>query len=196
MIYRNQQSGFSLVETLVAITILLIVVVGPMTISTSTARSTSFSSEQIQAFFIAQEGLELVQAYRNDELLAELDTADPDPQESWEQFLLPTGDLQECFVSSSDGCGLEIDNDGVILEPIDCTFDSCRLYYNSAGERSRFTHTVTSEPLPFTRIVKIENINDDEVRVISTVSWRSGNLRESQSIQVDTHLFNIYGADI
>ena len=40
MFYQNKQSGFSLVETLVAISVLLIVVVGPMTISMRTAKST------------------------------------------------------------------------------------------------------------------------------------------------------------
>ena len=59
MIYlQDKQKGFSLVETLVAISILLIVIVGPMTISMSTAKSSSFASEQVQAFFLAQEGLE------------------------------------------------------------------------------------------------------------------------------------------
>jgi prepilin-type N-terminal cleavage/methylation domain-containing protein len=58
MIKIHQQSGFSLVETLVAISLLLIMIVGPMAISAKTAKSTSFASEQVQAFFLAQEGLD------------------------------------------------------------------------------------------------------------------------------------------
>lgn len=83
MYVRNTQSGFSLVETLVAITILLIVISGPLAISTSTARSTSFSSEQVEAFFLAQEGAELAQKIRDDLLLAAFLT---DPQDGWDDF--------------------------------------------------------------------------------------------------------------
>lgn len=69
MIHYSKQSGFSLVETLVAITILLVVIIGPMTISSSAAKSTSFASEQVTAFFLAQEGAELIEKARNDLLL-------------------------------------------------------------------------------------------------------------------------------
>lgn len=50
-------------ETLVAITILLIVVVGPMKIIISASNSTSFSGEQVVAFFLAQEGAEIAQKH-------------------------------------------------------------------------------------------------------------------------------------
>jgi len=65
----NKQAGFSLVETLVSISILLLVIVGPMTITSRTAKSATFASEQVQAFFLAQEGVELAQKARSDLVL-------------------------------------------------------------------------------------------------------------------------------
>ena len=86
--YQQKQSGFSLVETLVAISILLIVIVGPMTISMQSAKSSSFASEQVQAFFLAQEGLELAEKARDDLLLrSELFDGNPPSYLSWGTFL-------------------------------------------------------------------------------------------------------------
>ena len=63
---NSKQSGFSLIETLVSISILLIVIVGPMSISNNSAKGSSFSNEQVTAFFLAQEGAELAQKGRDD----------------------------------------------------------------------------------------------------------------------------------
>jgi type II secretory pathway pseudopilin PulG len=61
--------GFSLVETLVATSILLLVVVGPLAISSRTAKSSTFATEQLTAYLLAQEGLELAEKARGDSIL-------------------------------------------------------------------------------------------------------------------------------
>jgi len=188
--FKKSQSGFSLVETLVAITILLIVVVGPMAISTSTARSTSFSSEQVQAFFLAQEGVEIIHAYRDDFLLSGSGSL----EQGWVDFR-DAPNLTNCALPGNR-CGVELvtNTTGDLVSPISCISGACRLYYDdSAGSRARFTHTDTGVDTKFTRLIGIEEIGVNEVKVESTVTWRSGNLREEQSVSVETHLFNVYG---
>ncbi|NCO61881.1 prepilin-type N-terminal cleavage/methylation domain-containing protein, partial [Candidatus Kaiserbacteria bacterium] len=69
----SKQHGFSLVEVLVAITLLLLIVTGPMKIITDANHSTAFASEQVTAFFLAQEGLELAQKGRDDLMLQYFD---------------------------------------------------------------------------------------------------------------------------
>ncbi len=188
------QSGFSLVETLVAITILLIVIIGPMTIISSTANSTSFASEQVVAFFLAQEGAELAQKARDDAVLPVFLTTN----NGWQTFSdTNTGALYEdCF--SSTGCGLWVGEDtaGTIQTPSLCASSGCPLYYNAATNnvRARYTHANTGTLTEFTRTIKFETVSANEIRVISTVQWFNGSLTTPQSVEVETYLFNVYGA--
>lgn len=191
MKHTSTQSGFSLVETLVAITILLIIIVGPMTISSSAARSTSFSSEQVVAFFLAQEGAEIVQKGRDDLLLE--DFADPDT--AWSNFIDTSGGtFDSCF--SSNGCGVELNTDstGSLKTPVACSGTNCKLYFDSAGDRSRYTHTAAGNTAtPYTRTITMEATANREVKVTSRVSWRTGSQRNEQEVLVETYLFNVYG---
>lgn len=196
MISARTQSGFSLVETLVAITILLIIIVGPMTIISSASNSTSFASEQVIAFFLAQEGAELAQKARDDLVLKGfLPSTHPDYiSNPWTNFSSQSGTFATCF--TTNGCGLEIRDDAVgsIATPITCTGTNCRLYYNSSGARSRYTHTSSgNQQTAFTRKVTFTNINSREIAVVSTVEWLSGSSRRVQSVEVETFLFNVYG---
>lgn len=196
MINYKSQSGFSLVETLVAITILLVVIVGPMTISSTTAKSTSFASEQVIAFFLAQEGAELAQKARDDLMLLRfLEPSDPDyVADPWQIFANLSGSYRECYESAK--CGLEIQTNtaGSLNTPRDCGGTNCRLYFNDStgAVRSRYTHTGNYEATDFTRKIFFEVINSHEVKVTSEVIWRTGSLRDEQSVSVVTHLFNVY----
>lgn len=195
MIYKKTtQDGFTLVETLVSITILLLVIIGPMTISSSAARSTSFSSEQVIAFFLAQEGAELAQKARDDLWLGDF----TNPGTGWSDFTnISAGTYADCF--TNDGCRLEIETDAVgsIKLPVaDCNpVSDCRLYFDPNNDRSRYNHD-SSSPIttPYTRIIKFEEITSDEVKVTSRVYWRSGNQRQNQEAVVETYLFNVYGS--
>lgn len=197
--YQKKQAGFSLVETLVAISILLIVIVGPMTISMQSAKSASFASEQVQAFFLAQEGLELAQKARDELLLGStffgVSGGEDDP---WEKFSTNSGVYDYCL--SVDGCGLAWDKDDStsLADPVvDCTTD-CLLYLKdptTENDRSRFSHdTASAEKTPFTRRIYFERTGaaGDAVHVRSEVTWRTGSLVAEQKVEVDTYLYNIY----
>ncbi len=200
----NTQEGFSLVETLVAITILLMVIVGPMKISSSTAKSTSFSSEQVVAFFLAQEGVELAQKARDDLLLKHfIDPLDVNYDANpWSTFVNTTsgGEYRNCFTEiSSKGCGLELDDgdvNGALKTPVNCTSNGCALFYDSGGGRARYTYVngpgfVTK---PYTRTIAFEEtVGGREVKVVSTVTWRTGSQRAVQEVEVETYLYNVYG---
>ena len=190
MIYYNKQSGFSLVETLVAVSLLLIIIVGPMSISAKTAKSSSFASEQVQAFFLAQEGLELVQKARDD---LRLKQQKGDITDAWGDFTSNTGTYSKCFLAT--GCGLYWNSDGDALAPSkDClTATNCEIYRNNtANSRALFTHDSTGNTKTvFTRKITFSNaVAGREVKVTSTVTWRTGSLVAGQSVSVHTYLFN------
>jgi prepilin-type N-terminal cleavage/methylation domain-containing protein len=193
MFYQNKQAGFSLVETLVAISILLIVVVGPMTISMRTAKSTSFASEQIQAFFLAQEGLELAQKTRDDLLLRSFLTDGNAITDAWASFTNTNsnGVYRHCYAGT--GCGLEWGSTvGALATPVPCsTVTNCLLRRDDTG-RAWFTHAAGSAPTQFTRRIFYTAVGD-RVAVRSVVTWRTGSLVAEQSVVADTYLYNIYG---
>lgn len=202
-IQTNNQEGFSLVETLVAITILLIVITGPLTIGTTTARSTSFSSEQVVAFFLAQEGAELAQKARDDYLLDYYDnnTARPQPWTDFKDIAVATGKYRFCFQAA--GCGLELQGSNVtgsLKAAVSCSnVNDCLLYYNSSGERDRYTYVDQAEnadgsgKTKYTRVIKMTPEGSDQVKVVSTVTWRTGSQRAQQTVVAETFLFNVYG---
>lgn len=189
--YKHQQSGFSLVETLVAITLLLLVIVGPMAISSQTAKSSTFASEQVQAFFLAQEGLELAQKARDD---MRLDEFKGDIADGWGEFVNSSGAYGDCF--SSNGCGLEWGSTPGEVVVNNCSGDSCRLY-RSTGGRSWFTYDSSGGNVqtPFTREIYFETNttnapdSDREVYVHSVVTWRTGSFAADQIVEVDTYLY-------
>lgn len=61
MIKHNfKQSGFTLIETFVAIVVLTIAVLGPMTLLSRALQDSRYIKDQITATFLAQEGVELL----------------------------------------------------------------------------------------------------------------------------------------
>lgn len=200
-LHNKNQVGFSLVEMLVAVSILLLVIVGPMTITTRTAKSTTFATEQVTAFFLAQEGLELAQKLRDDLLLRSfLPVGNANfISNPWPRFSdsSNTGVYRVCYIAGT-GCGLEWSaNEGLVTAPIDCTTgaNTCLLRGNTVTTgRSHFTHiggAGTVDTL-YTRRIIFTPVNADSVRVNSIVTWRTGNLVSSQRVEVETYLYNIY----
>ena len=72
---KSSKRGFSIVETLVAITVLLIAVVAPMSLAADGVRAARLAQDQIVAFYLAQEGIELVKNKRDDVKLASASSA-------------------------------------------------------------------------------------------------------------------------
>jgi len=189
-----QQSGFSLVEVLVAITILLLVVVGPMSIITQSNNSSAFATEQAQAFFFAQEGIELVQKARDDLLLEYFSNEFAGTATGTPPFVQLGSSYNRCF-NAVTGCGLSINNSANLVMN-DCTVDgtSCRLYEQPASSRLRYTHASNSNATPYIRVIKLRRIgsDNDQLEVTSTVTWRTGSLIASQEVVLTSYLFDIY----
>lgn len=63
------RKGFTLIETLVALMLLSVAIVGPMTLTTKSLAAAQYARDQITAFYLAQEALEAVRSIRDGNIL-------------------------------------------------------------------------------------------------------------------------------
>jgi prepilin-type N-terminal cleavage/methylation domain-containing protein len=175
-------AGFTLVETLVAISILLVAVTFPMIFINTSSRSVSTAKEQVLATFLAQEGVELVHAVRDHDRLRNLNGELVDDFETIDTCLDTT-----CTVDPMEPPPTRLDVCSGGCEPL--LFDG-QVYIqdasNSGGE--------PSERSKFTRSVYIEDgidgvsLGENERLVRVEVRWvdRSGSTR---TVSAQEHLF-------
>lgn len=175
---RTKSDGFTLIETLVAITILLVAVVGPMTIAARGLQTAFFAREQVIAFSLGQEAIEFVRAERDENALQ---------GSSW-----LSGIPGSCDRSNSSGCGIDV-RTGSFRS---CS-SGCQLQYDSgslSGNRGFYTY-VTGELTPFTRRMWVEEVTgNQEAEVTVEVSWSSGLFGGTRTVTIQSRIFNHYDA--
>ena len=183
---RAQGKGFTLVETLVAIAILLIAVAGPLLAASRASVLASVSRDEMTASYLAQEGVEYVRAMRDDEYLGLYPSGDPD--DAWNNFLNGTNAASMaqchdswCTLDPSLNMGTAADG-SLSMEPC-ATPQACAahaLYPNTSGV---YTRTVNSNyhGTIFVRTIMVQDISGTsdspapypEKEVISAVYWNS-----------------------
>lgn len=177
---KKNQRGFSLVETLVAITILLIAILAPMRISSQSIKTAGFAREQLTAVFLAQEGIESIIKLRDGDALNGGGT--------WVWY---TSLLAACK-NASQGCSYNPSTGSFVS----CaTIANCRLYFNEAGTNGiYYTHTAGSLPASaYTRVITVTEARaGEEAHVVSTVSWNSKLFNDTISVTVRTRILDQY----
>lgn len=176
--------AFSIVETLVAISILVLSVTGPMVFAQTSLRAATFSRDQVTAFFLAQDAIEFIKHIRDENSLNKL-------RNEWLDGL---GDCmgQECMISSADGLiGSDYGQPCTPPDFNDCRLkiDSSSLLYGLTGDDSKFIRTVRIEPPP----VSINGVNAnpaDEARIIVNVSWQTHPLLPIRNVEVIEDITN------
>ena len=86
-------TGFTLVETLIAIAIMMIAIAGPMYTASRAILAAEISRDQLIASYLAQEGIEYVRMMRDNAFLAVY----PNTSTAWAGFL--TGQISLCSSS-------------------------------------------------------------------------------------------------
>lgn len=157
------KSGFTLVETLIAITVLLIAIVAPMTLAQEGILAARLAEDQIVAFYMAQEGVELVRNIRDE------NKYDGNP--------MLASPLDVCIVavdSTEPGCYIDATNVGpdASFSTQSCSSGGCPVVrtdgtiyaYTAAGfENTKFTRNIRTWYVP--------GSSNDEMRVEVTVTW-------------------------
>jgi prepilin-type N-terminal cleavage/methylation domain-containing protein len=176
----NFKKGFTLVETMVAISILMLGILGPLSIASTGLRNSLFAKDQVTAYYLAQEGIEYVRYVRDANYL--------DNKKPWLRGLDKCTDAYGCTVDTEEWFTI---NNQVISK---CTSPDCGdddLLYK-INSNQHYTHQSTGNTAtPFARIIKVENtVDDKEIKVTSTVTWQTG--AGQKSFTLTENVFNIY----
>jgi prepilin-type N-terminal cleavage/methylation domain-containing protein len=187
----STKQGFTIIESLVAIFILVISLTGPMVFSQSGLRASFVSRDQITAFYLAQDAIEYIKNVRDNNVLADLN--DPDTTVDW------LNGLGECF---NNGCSIDTINTaisnctifspGCMTDPDDPESSAEYLEINDEG---KFVVSGGVEDSIFARHIIIEPIDnsyiaDDQVEITVYVRWNTSQTIGVRQIVVKETMFN------
>jgi Tfp pilus assembly protein PilV len=194
---RNQHTslmGFTLVETLVAITVLLMVIIGPMSIASRGIQNSFYAGDQTTAIYLAQEAIEHIQRLRDDTALANFqDFKTNGNNGDGDTWLWYTALDSHC--KDADGCDINFANSPIAYR--DCTTPSncqMRKYIGTGAVDRVYGYSVGTDWVPsmYTRRVRVGAFSNGGVPVTVTVSWNSTLFGSTRSVILQTYLYDKY----
>ena len=148
-----KNKGFTIIESLVAIAILIVVITGTLSAIQTSLSSYIFSKDQVIAFYLAQEGFEQIRNIRDENGLQSL---------PWLTGLGPCLGGNACRVDAVadtlTGCGAP---------------GSCPVLRQDATS-GFFGYTPAWSATIFRREIMLTQINADDISVVVTVDWSKG----------------------
>lgn len=175
---KRTAGGFTLIEALVALALILGALVGPVTLVTMGLLNFSFAHNKLIAANLAQEGVELIRTIRDNNILCdEINGSDSwlwdhDPGEASNVRIGNSRQIASPASIVSDTCG-----SGAIESPDLENYSGQRIRYDSPSELYGY---IGSEETIFARWIDISSPPSpptpgipplDQMDVISTVTW-------------------------
>lgn len=182
---KKVSGGFTIVETLIALTIFSIAVAGIITVAVQGGTNVNATRNRLVANYLVQEGIELVRGYRDSKVLASPGNLNL----GWGTF------IADVTSSCSVRCDIDSLAPGTLLT---CPGGVCpALNYDSstvsttAGYYNHLALSSTNMVTPFTRSLTITvPTGSTEAIVTATVTWTDGSL--VRSTMLSESLFSWY----
>ncbi|MEK7575069.1 MAG: prepilin-type N-terminal cleavage/methylation domain-containing protein, partial [Patescibacteria group bacterium] len=179
--------GFTIIETIVAIAILSVALVAPLTLAQRGLNSSMYAKDQVTAFYLAQEAIEYVHFIRDSNNIAGLSKTS-----GW------LNGLTDCM--GSNQCGVDI-NAPSGQNVFNCTgnLPACQLKFNSVtgvyGHRTGWANTIFTRTLTITQVRIGNGPSADpnaQANLEARVSWKAGAI--TRTVVIKEKIFNWYPA--
>lgn len=185
------KKGFTLVETLVAISILSLSILAGFTAVQNSLKSSVTAKNQIIAFYLTQDAMEFIKNKRDENGLNFINTASPSPNTWLDGVVTVAGGVGSGPCGTGKTC--RIDSGASTI--VDCAGDgaTCRdlLQDRVVGSPTKGLYGYTNgwSTTGFRRSISIQSIvANEEVRVTITIYWTQG--ASSKTFQISESLFN------
>lgn len=188
-IASNKQSGLTLIESLVAITVLLVGVLGPLSIAAQGIGDGIFARNQLAANYLAQEALEIV-VNRRYELVRQYQYL-PAPEGGVSIFSTDS-ELNNCLTAGPDDyCAVDAAGGTISICGEDNEYLDCQLVFDAVSGLYQPAAGVSApnrrSPI-FTRKLRLELVGLDQLKATVTVEWLNKDI--PRSLTIVTHLFS------
>ncbi|MBU0611911.1 prepilin-type N-terminal cleavage/methylation domain-containing protein [Patescibacteria group bacterium] len=181
---RQKNKGFTLVETLVAVSIFSISILSIMVVLGQGVSDANYAKRKMIASYLAQEGIEYMRNMRDTFALSPLTTS----SEAWGEF------KNKLILASCDnGSGCYFDSQGLAGSSItEIALNACqeakcdRLKYDPIAGYNY----ISGGDSGFSRKIQAEAVlgSDNEIKILSTVYWNQGS--GDYSITLSENLYN------
>lgn len=169
----SSHAAFTLIETMVAITIITFAVAGPLFTASRAIDAAQLSRYQLTASYLAQEATEYVRAMRDDEYLAAYNAGDGNiSQTAWVNFLTGSDpasitrcSAMTCTLDPTANMGT---GSGFALNT--CTGSACTPLYLGQGVYTQ-NNNFGAIQTPYIRTLQVTSVSPTEEKVVATVSW-------------------------
>ncbi|MBM2817476.1 MAG: seg [Parcubacteria group bacterium] len=164
--------GFTLIETLVAISILMVAVASPLTIAQKGLASAIYAKDQIIASYLAQDAIETIINVSGNNVAFQCN------------WLNGTGPLCTSGVDIKTPCASSCSVDTSTSNIILCSGSACTLKYDGSSH----IYSYGSGDPSFTRSVKILENPTNEALITVTISWKDKGT--DKSLKFYTRIYN------
>ncbi len=159
---KNPENGFTIVETLVAIAILMIAIAGPLVVANKSLTAALYAKDYAIGSFLAQEGIELIRNSKDNGIGA-----------------FTFSSLKDAWGTCHTSCRIDVSTNGFLA----CPPNNCTLY--TVPTRNGYAYSTgesDQEKTIFSREFHVSKVTDQttgqistkEVKVTVRVWWNEG----------------------
>lgn len=177
---NKKNGGFTILESIVAILVLSLSIAGVFSAVRQSLSQTTLAKEEVRAFYLAQEAVEIIRNQRDANRLATITNKAITP---WLTGISNTPS-DPCYFGRI--CRIDVTKTGgSYFHACGAGWDSC---IDMSQNSSTYVYAYSGTPVKMKREVQIEQVSADEIMITVRMSWKKGII--PYEFKAKTHLYN------